>query len=324
VKVKKPELEVVYPTDNAMEQKDIDKTPHMPDIGLKAYLKNYTGGTVNFQWNLRVQWVGPDGRKFDDLFPGNSTAQNSDASEWWVYWRNITRGGDNTTLDVTATADGKEYKKTINHPFKILGENPDPAVVKSGLTLAQKVIVYMESKWKQFKSDGFPLFGKPHGYGLMQLDNPIATPEQVWNWRANLQKGKDHFDKLFDLAGSYDSRIKEGKTKVYNNKTQKWEANDPDPHDINGDDDPWYYVDGGTKKPKKFNAQPMSTDQQLSEAFQRYNGGNYWKWIPDVEKEPMGTGKWKAYPPKPTEEGHEFSYGDEAYQLYCNPPADLK
>jgi hypothetical protein len=35
------------------------------------------------------------------------------------------------------------------------------------------------------------LYGRPNGYGLMQLDNPAATEKQLWNWQANIDGGSN-------------------------------------------------------------------------------------------------------------------------------------
>ncbi len=155
------ELIVVYPTDEMKDKKDITADPTMPDITAKAKLENFKGDSVHFQWNLRVQWEGDDGRQFDDPFKGNTAAKNSDVSSWNIKWDKI-RGGDEITLDVTATAGGKVYDKTINHPFIITGLNPSIAQVKESLSLQEQVTVFLESvpKWKHFRKDhDFPVWG---------------------------------------------------------------------------------------------------------------------------------------------------------------------
>ncbi|HEY9167170.1 MAG TPA: hypothetical protein VIS48_13525 [Candidatus Kryptonia bacterium] len=215
----KPELVVIYPTDELKATKEITKDPTMPDITAKAKLENYKGGTVNFQWNLQVQWEGPDGREFNDSFRGNTTATNSQMSPWTINWTmnsSKIRGGDELTLDVTATAGGKVYDKTVDHGFIIVGLNPSKSAIKSAITesdpLAIEVIIFMESSWRQFiKNKDFPLWGYPNGYGLMQLDNsPAATDEQVWDWKENLAGGEAHFEQAkssaIALPATYRSR----------------------------------------------------------------------------------------------------------------------
>ena len=282
----KPELVVMYPTDNLLDQNNIDLTPYMPNIIPKAYLKNYTGGSVNFQWNLRIQWESPGGRKFDDSFPGNTVASNSDVSSWVVNWREITRGGDEITLDVTATAGGKVYDKTVNHGFKIGGLN-DKQIFKSELTLEEQVIAYLESRFKQFTSKGdFPVWGTPRGYGIMQLDTPPATDEEVWNWRENIAEGKARFAQKKSVASAQPSKVKQ-KGGVY-----------------------------------RF-ASEYTQQELLTDAFQLYNGYHYWvwnsnKWIPL-------TGYWKKDPKLGINYGRDYG-GPAIKIYYDvqngNPPPD--
>ncbi len=88
---------------------------------------------------------------------------------------------------------------------KVLGRNPTRAQVRSELArqaarsgLASRaldlcVIAYVESRFRQFvesgKDRGQPLYGTPSGYGIMQIDDPRPTPEQIWNWKANVAMG---------------------------------------------------------------------------------------------------------------------------------------
>ena len=283
------ELVVVYPTDELKDKKDIAVDPKMPDITAKAELKNFNGGTVNFQWNLRVQWKGDDGREFDNSFRGNTTATNSDVSPWTIDWKNMTRGGDEITLDVTATAGGKVYDKTINHPFIIVGDNPDKAAVKQGLSIEQQVFFYKESRFRQFRNDrDFPLWGSPHGYGLAQLDNigPTgrhATDEEVWNWKVNRETGITVYNDKKNLASGYSTRINNGSTWYWINRKQN----------LRGYNDPihkhweWY--------PHAYTQVTSLTEGEelLKETFQRFNGGVYWRWIPDVPKDINSLGHWE-------------------------------
>lgn len=266
-----PELVVIYPKKDLKERKEIINTPQMPDITVKALLKDYKDGIVTFNWKLTVKWenienYGKGKRIIIQTFTGTTTASNSNVSEWKVDWQNKTRGGKDITLEVTASAGGKEYSSgVIDRPFEILGMNPTSPMVKEGLNTEEQVIVYMESspKWKHFVSDfNFPIFGDPHGYGLMQLDYPRSTDEQVWNWKANKAAGKALLaSKKIDAQG-YPGRIRA--------KAQKGK------------------IDLGYLNTSNFN-----TDELIwKETFQRYNGGGNWYWKPDQLKNPKSDGKW--------------------------------
>lgn len=291
VKGGSPTLVVVYPTDELKDEKDITKDPKMPDITPQARLENYNGGTVNFEWNLRVQWEGPDGRKFDDSFHGNTTAEYSNVSSWPIDWDKMIRGGDEITLDVTATASGKVYDKTVNHGFVIKGDNPDRTAVKALLTVEEQVIAYMESRFRQFRDDkSFPIFGAPHGYGLMQLDPPDNN-EEVWDWKANAKEGQSRFAKKENLATKYPSKVRR--------------------------------KGGAYRYATNFTRQEFLTD-----AFQLYNGYHYWIWVPADPN--RGGGSWQKDPnlgkPK-AKGGYGRDYGGPAINIYNEvmsnrPPSD--
>ncbi|HUI30427.1 MAG TPA: hypothetical protein VLX91_09440 [Candidatus Acidoferrales bacterium] len=284
-----PELVVIYPTDELKDEKDITKDPKMPDITTEAKLANFKGDSVHFQWNLRVQWEGDDGRQFDDSFKGNTTAADSNGSSWNINWDKI-RGGDELTLDVTATASGKVYDKTINHPFIITGLNPTKEQVKNGLSTEEQVIVYMESrpKWHHFiKDHDFPIFGRPHGYGLMQLDTPPATDEQVWNWKENRAEGQRRFAEKKGLAAAHPSKVRRRS--------------------------------GACRYATDFTQQ-----EYLTEAFQLYNGYYYWIWHPRFAWAPMLGGYWEKDPNLGVRYGRD--YGGPAIEIYNdvvngNPPS---
>jgi hypothetical protein len=88
---------------------------------------------------------------------------------------------------------------------KILGNNPSDANIIYNYAGSNeiKAILIHEGKTKQFADDasnwpqlepGWPLYGYPNGYGLMQLDNnPAPTENQLWNWKANLDVGKNKY-----------------------------------------------------------------------------------------------------------------------------------
>ena len=124
------------------------------------------------------------------------------------------------------------------------------------------MIVYMESKpkWKHFISDGdFPIWGDPKGYGLMQLDNPRATDEQVWNWKANRAAGQALFAIKKSWATSYPSVVR------------SW---------------------GGVYR----YASNYTQQEFLTDAFQLYNGWHYWIWKPYFKKFPFLGGYWDENP----------------------------
>ena len=101
---------------------------------------------------------------------------------------------------------------TARFRLKILGRNPTKDAIRkeigrqaalAGLgarVLDLWVICFLESRFRQFETHGDrrgePLWNKPSGYGVMQLD-PASSAEQLWNWRENIKGGiRVYQDKL--------------------------------------------------------------------------------------------------------------------------------
>ena len=298
-------LVLLKPKENSPNER-ITSEPKMPGTKAEAKLENFTGGTVQYQWKLTVRWTGPDSRKFNDDFSGTTQTSNDQTSAWLVNWGGKTRGGDDNVIEVKAVAGSKTFSKSIKKPFKILGDNPTIAEVKAGLTLQEQVVVYLESrpKWKHFNTAGFPIWGKPHGYGLMQLDriDPTGrhpTDEEVWNWKSNRAAGRGVLQFKLALARRYGSDVRAGN--VYG---RDGIPNHPAPAN--------WYRNPATAKPIAYRrASDLSTDEQLwKEAFHRYRGGIYWRWVAAIPGYPNSGGRWVAAPTK----GH--TRGTEAWNLY--------
>jgi hypothetical protein len=92
---------------------------------------------------------------------------------------------------------GKTVTTAINSKEGLVtAANPGKANVKARLgSLSLQVIAYKESRFQQFDAQGLPKFGPPHGFGIMQLDNPPATPRQIWDWQGNIDGGKALYTK---------------------------------------------------------------------------------------------------------------------------------
>jgi len=114
--------------------------------------------------------------------------------------------GGNVIIRVTATDlswDAFAFKEQAAN--RILGSNPDPSeIIFYTNDNVIRAIIEFEAKEYQFEynankswpynQEGWPLYGEPNGYGLMQLDNtPVATEKQLWNWKANIDGGKTKF-----------------------------------------------------------------------------------------------------------------------------------
>jgi hypothetical protein len=88
--------------------------------------------------------------------------------------------------------------------FSIRGQNPSEASVKGALGtnpwFVQR-IAKLESSYRQFGNDNDPLFGPPHGFGIMQLDPPGGS-QNIWNWTSNVDAGRAIINAF--QAGSYE------------------------------------------------------------------------------------------------------------------------
>lgn len=89
-------------------------------------------------------------------------------------------------LPVQELATGAASTYNLNVPFDITGINPDKATIKAALPdLPSQVIAFVESSFRQFDTDGTPLWGPPTGFGVMQIDPP-GVVANVFNWRVNI------------------------------------------------------------------------------------------------------------------------------------------
>jgi len=279
VKSKQAEL-VVLEVLPDVEQHSITPAPQMPTISVKAQLKNFNKGEVTFDWLFVARWISPEPRTFHTTFEGITTAQNSEESTWPVSWNQMTRGGDDISVFVVAMADGESYEAKKENLSRIVGENPTIAEVKDGLTIQEQVIAYVESRWRQFvRNNDFPLVGPTGDYGLMQLQNPPPTDEEVWNWRANRNAGRQLLEEKLNAARSYPSRLRREASR-------------------------------GEQPAAYQNASDFTAAQQLwQEAFQRYNYGRYWRWVPLGDpRDPDTPGEWRATPVN--------DYGNRAWGIY--------
>jgi len=147
----------------------------------------------------------PDKNKWDPLNYIYGCSGESDG--WYDTNKEIFTGGE---VLITLTAKDYHTGKVLAtldsvHSGKILGINPDILVIQAYANSNKiKAIMWQEGKtnhftgiginsklWWPYKEEGWPLYGPPNGYGLMQLDNaPAATERQLWNWKANVEGGK--------------------------------------------------------------------------------------------------------------------------------------
>jgi hypothetical protein len=231
----------------------ITSDPQMPQLAAHAGILNLhpdPTSTTSFTWTTEIRYTGPDGRAINLDIPesavtgGSYTTQSADK----------TRGG---TLKFKASASINGSNLTDQTEGDVIqGINPTHQQVNGKLVgpPATNIACWESGKTlHQFDDDGWPLFGPPHGYGIMQVDNPPVSDEGVWNWQQNVSEG------LAILAQ------KRAEAQVYPKHVQQ---HYPDATD---------YVSSG--------AVDAATGQSyvVLDTIRRYNGGTYWKWDDDAK-----------------------------------------
>lgn len=92
------------------------------------------------------------------------------------------------SAQIQATYQGSPYSLS----FTILGQNPSVATVKSAIGtnpwFIQQLANYESGGYRQFLASGYPVFGAPNGFGIMQVDYN-ANVYDLWTWTTNVNDG---------------------------------------------------------------------------------------------------------------------------------------
>jgi hypothetical protein len=164
--------------------------------------------------------------KHDSNF--NQPANGCDSSYTEYEGGNEVFTGGNISVKLIAyNMQGKKLAEDSISAGKLLGKNQNNMdSVYSYLNSNEvKAIMIKESKTKQFETGstrypkfeaGWPVYGYPNGYGIMQIDNrPAAVEEQLWNWKSNIDGGKSKFESSKTYSTTrMDNAIKDGATYV--------------------------------------------------------------------------------------------------------------
>lgn len=201
--------------------------PKMPKIKVILTSK------IPQEYNVRLKIQFEHSTYYDktpDYFPSNGffVVNSNGRIEAHINFDNKIRGGL-ATVEVFSKTDIKTPIKIFE--FGMRGKNPS----------TDAVIAYIDEKgysnefWffkamfrhesgtmyktiaRQFKEDGTPTWGTPHGWGLMQLDNKVAkvaTKKELWNWKSNLDKAFDIVkEKSNNSISGFKETIKDIKSK---------------------------------------------------------------------------------------------------------------
>ncbi len=275
----------------------IEGTPKMPSISFSAIPKFEIIGSFNLDWELEVKWIDERDTPYRttiEKFRGQESGFGNGLIYWTIPWGEKIIGGDEIKITGTIVYNGFTYTTSKKLNMRIIGKNPTPADVKNGLNIHEQIVVYLESrpKWKHFNESGsirgYPIWGSPHGYGLMQIDPPHNNA-QIWNWRVSREEGKQRLNEKKQKALNYPSTIRNG-----TDSRKSWYPRFRNKKSYSRVTD---FVDD------------INNEQLWKETHHRYRGGSYWRWYPDDPRDQNSTGEWRAEPQK----GH--TRGMDAWQM---------
>jgi hypothetical protein len=189
-----------------------DNPPVMPKLVAKLKSSNGQALTGKVQWNITADYVGPDDPSTDYSFvlSGSLTASQS----WTIPFKTNFIGADpyyGGGATIKATYNGVAPKP---FSFCIDGTNPDPDDIHDQIGPTPWYaypIAEQESTLRQFvkKKNGEwdPVWGPPHGFGIMQVDPPRKQAD-LFSWTQNITDGIDVLDTKSDNADDFwDSQV---------------------------------------------------------------------------------------------------------------------
>ncbi|MFI5247800.1 MAG: hypothetical protein ACHQWV_04515 [Nitrospirales bacterium] len=233
-----PTISVLYNASPISEGEcaTITDTPSMPTLAAKLVPDPLEPVLLDYvAWWIQISYRAPDGAQYNnDLFP-NPPRWMSGMETW-----NITSDFGSVIEGGTATIHYK-YGNRPEHQFSfcINGQPPDSETVKNEILTAPPTnfpwftlnVASFESDYRQFfrndtviQGQSFsalsPYFGKPHGFGIFQIDPPTTTGD-IWNWTTNVAEGK--YQLIYD-KGVAASQVWNNYVKAFND----WNHDHPD------------------------------------------------------------------------------------------------
>jgi hypothetical protein len=159
---------------------------------LTAKLTGAPSGTV--VWTLDQEYT--DGNREDG--PGYGPKSQSATLDW-----NINASLNSHFIGGKITVKLKDDDIECPFVFYIRGINPSTNLVYTYIGTSPWYsipIVKTESTTRQFASNGCPLRSYDNGFGLYQLTDPKPTLDQLWNWKANVDGGKNKINQAISIA----------------------------------------------------------------------------------------------------------------------------
>lgn len=293
--------------------------PVMPEVNCKAVfegLSSLTTDTINVNWEYIVEydywWRDSQVSTSEfivtasDTLNGISQIFNTDTTSWSANFEDKFLGG-NVTIIASSEVNGTVYSDTLKNIYEIMGTNPIPqkardkvALLDSTYKYALWTIMYYETQnytnqfvgFNPIDKVGYPLYGKPAGYGLFQID-PISSTNQLWNWVANIKEGSVRLNEKVKERNDYVNKVRKG-TDIYT----KWDLQ-YDPIDTTltkkFHDRLNYNLQNGFPGATALSTNPAN-DQANIVLHQLYQGHYYYIWIPNDPWQYNGPGIWEVNP----------------------------
>jgi hypothetical protein len=278
----------------------ITPEPMMPQIAASAKITGVTPDptpTTNFDWTVDIRYKTRQQtpRTLTDLF---SAAQVRGGQFPQNIFDVRVRGGD-ITLSAFAQIVQGSVSNTKEGPI-IRGENPLKSDIQTRLNNGDaeqtgwlRKIACQESGQAQFvpttaTPSGYRYPGEPlmssdgfGGAGIMQITVPQPTFAELWDWRANVDKGKQIFAEKVSGARAYPGDVRtDGDFTTMVNRTNQWRQSQwLEPlEQIIVPDFGWYNVEepSGTR---------MLRNLLVEDAVRGYNG-----WAPKAPAGQFGLG----------------------------------
>lgn len=95
----------------------------------------------------------------------------------------------NNIQDIKNYAGTKELKSIIHHE-SLTGTERWKHFNPQNIDLYYSTFKYTLHGWK-FNKKGYPAYGVPNGYGLAKIDNPAPLEMDLWNWKSNIDRGRN-------------------------------------------------------------------------------------------------------------------------------------
>ncbi|MBK4716681.1 MULTISPECIES: hypothetical protein [Tenebrionibacter/Tenebrionicola group] len=193
----------VRPADNAEFKINADAT--LPDIVFEFA----TPAAGPYAWSWKITWdarMGVYENRRGSKVKRNFTESGTFSSADKIWKANF---GEGKVLGGNLSVSVKIGEITISRNIKISGQNPTEADVASYMATLEGgenllKLARHETHIKHFiNSDGQPILSFDNGYGMTQATNPPPDYNTVWNWKANVNAGRDLFQQKLNDARRY-------------------------------------------------------------------------------------------------------------------------